>query len=138
MREGAEVSAGTFGSGDGGQLLVEADRVFLSGDGGATIFTDITSQEAPGITSLAGSGSSGDAGDLTVRAGSLEVRGGAVVSVSTFGRGDGGQLSVEADRVFLSGDGARHHFSSGVRQQWGCGGFDSDRRQSGGAQRGVN
>jgi hypothetical protein len=67
VREGAQVSAGTFGSGDGGQLLVEADRVFLSGDG-ATFFT--------GIDSRANPGSSGDAGDLTVRVESLEVRGG--------------------------------------------------------------
>jgi hypothetical protein len=69
VRGGAVVSAGTFGRGDGGQLLVEADRVFL-GDG-ATFFT--------GITSQAGPGSSGDVGDLTVRAGSLEVREGAKV-----------------------------------------------------------
>ena len=50
--------------------------MLLSGDG-ATFFT--------GIASLAGPDSSGDAGDLTVIAGNLEVRDGAEISASVFG-----------------------------------------------------
>jgi len=61
--------------------------VFLSGDG-ATSFT--------GLTSQAEAGSSGDAGDLTVTAGNLEVRNGAEVSASTFGLGQGGNVTINA------------------------------------------
>jgi large exoprotein involved in heme utilization and adhesion len=98
---GAQISAGTFGSGQGGNLLVEADRVLLSGFG-----VDISGKaHASALFGSAASDSSGDAGDLTVRAGSLEVLGGAQISAGTFGSGQGGNLLVEADRVLLSGFG---------------------------------
>jgi Large exoproteins involved in heme utilization or adhesion len=96
VRNGADISAGTFSAGRGGNLTVEAGRVFLSGDGS----TDFT-----GISANANEGT-GDAGDLMVKADSLEVRNGAQVSASTFSTGNSGKLLVEADSVFLSGDGA--------------------------------
>jgi hypothetical protein len=97
VRGGAAVSASTFSSGNGGQLLVEADRVFLSGDG-APFFT--------GIASQARLGSNGAAGDLTVRAGSLEVREGAEISASTGSIGKGGNVTVTAADITLQNGGS--------------------------------
>jgi large exoprotein involved in heme utilization and adhesion len=85
VREGAQISASTFGSGDGGELLVEADMVFLSDSG------------PPGL--VASANSTGDAGNLTVRAGSLEVRNGAEISTSTSGAGKGGNITIKVKGI---------------------------------------
>jgi hypothetical protein len=76
--------------------------------------------------------SSGSSGDVTVEAGSLEMRHGAGINI--FGPGAEGNVTVTADRVFLSGDGA---FFTGIFVLGGreC---NSDRRQSGGAQWGSD
>jgi filamentous haemagglutinin family N-terminal domain len=103
VRNNAEISASTFGSGQGGNLLVEAVSILLSGD------------EAVGLTGISASAEegTGDAGNLTVRAGSLEVREGAQISAATFGGGDGGKLLVEAGSILLSDIDARG-FPSGI------------------------
>jgi filamentous hemagglutinin family protein len=55
----------------------------------------------------AGAFGSGSGGDVTVEAGSLEMRNGAYIGAfASFGSGPGGNVTVTADRVFLSGDGA--------------------------------
>jgi large exoprotein involved in heme utilization and adhesion len=92
MRNGASITADTLGSGSGGDLTVKADKMFLSGD-----FTDILARALGGVSS--------DLGDITVTAGSLEVRNGAGIHTSPFVQGEGGDVTVTADRVLLSGDG---------------------------------
>jgi hypothetical protein len=91
MRNRALITADTLGSGSGGDLTVEADKVFLSGD-----FTR--------IHALDSGGGSRDLGDITVTAGSLEVRNGAGIHTAPFVQGEGGDVTVTADRVLLSGD----------------------------------
>ena len=90
VQGGAQVSAGTFGEGDGGNLTVNASQqvqvIGTSVDG--QYFSDLSAQANPGA--------SGKAGDLTINTGTLLVRDGAVVSASTFGEGDGGNLTVNA------------------------------------------
>jgi large exoprotein involved in heme utilization and adhesion len=83
----------------GGKVTVTADRVFLEGD-----FTSISSSAGVGSTN-GGPLEVHRAGDITVTAGNLEIRNGAVISTGGFG-GPGGNVTVTADRVFLSGDGA--------------------------------
>ncbi len=97
VRNGARIVTTTeANSASGGDVLVEADRVSLSGR---------QSDFLPGgIGSVAfGNGASGA---VTVKAGELEVRNRAVIGSTTAGSGRGGDVLVEADRVFLSGDGA--------------------------------
>jgi large exoprotein involved in heme utilization and adhesion len=48
--------------------------------------------------------STGDAGDLTIKTNTLLVRNGASVNAATFGAGNGGNLTVSADRVQLTGN----------------------------------
>jgi large exoprotein involved in heme utilization and adhesion len=98
---GAQISAGTFGSGQGGNLLVEADRVLLSGFG-----VDISGAFPSGLFAGVAPDSSGDAGDLTVRAGNLEVLGGAVISARTFSTGRGGNLTITATDIVLGDESA--------------------------------
>ncbi|MEE9423870.1 MAG: hypothetical protein V3V18_02695, partial [Methylococcales bacterium] len=88
---GAEISAITRDTGDAGNVSLEADSVFLSGDGDflTGVFTKTKS--------------SGDAGDLSLQSNSIEVDSGANITTSTSGSGDGGILFVKAGKVLMSG-----------------------------------
>jgi filamentous hemagglutinin family protein len=92
---GAEISAKTFDAGNGGNVLLKADSVGLSGDGADNstgLFTTTT-------------GSSGNAGDLTIQSNSLDVDAGARIATITDGSGTGGSLLIEAGEISLSGSG---------------------------------
>jgi filamentous hemagglutinin family protein len=109
VRDGAWVSAGTFGEGDGGNLTVHASNqvqlIGRSADG----------RYGSGLFAQAEQGSSGNAGDLTINTGTLLVRDGAEVGAATFGEGDGGNLTVNADQdVQLIGTSADHRVPSGL------------------------
>lgn len=88
--EGAPISASTFGSGNAGNLTANAaESVELVGiDGGF----------ATGLFSEAGETATGSVGDLTVNAGTLSIRHGAIVSASSFGEGSPGNLRVNASQ----------------------------------------
>jgi filamentous hemagglutinin family protein len=92
VRDGAQVGAGTFGAGNGGNLTVNAAQdvqvIGESADG----------QLASGLFTQTDRGAKGKAGDLTINTGTLLVRDGALVSSSTFGEGDGGNLTVNASQ----------------------------------------
>ncbi|MGH8594882.1 MAG: filamentous hemagglutinin N-terminal domain-containing protein, partial [Gammaproteobacteria bacterium] len=94
---GAVITSATSGPGDGGHLLVEAERVLLSGDDGARDGT-LTPSE---IFATAKEGSTGSAGDVTVRANHLELRNGALITASTRGSGRGGNIMIYASEVNL-------------------------------------
>ncbi|WP_430233399.1 filamentous hemagglutinin N-terminal domain-containing protein, partial [Nitrosomonas communis] len=63
----------------------------------------------------------GDAGDLSITAGTLEIGNGAVINASTSSTGKGGDLSVEADHVLLSGNGVKDAGTGIVSQALGSG-----------------
>jgi large exoprotein involved in heme utilization and adhesion len=109
VRDGAQVSAGTFGQGDGGNLTVKASQdVQLIG-------TSADGQAVSALAASAESGSSGKAGDLTINTDTLLVRDGAQVSAGTSGEGDGGNLTVNASRqVQLIGTSADGQFVSAL------------------------
>ncbi|VAX07144.1 Putative hemagglutinin-related protein [hydrothermal vent metagenome] len=92
VRDGAKISTSTFASGQGGDLLVAADTIILDGDG-ATTLTGITAQTISGT---------GDAGNITIKTGSLEILDGAVISSDTFSSGQGGELLVAAESIYLA------------------------------------
>jgi filamentous hemagglutinin family protein len=109
VSSGARVSSSTFGPGQGGTLTIKADSIALSGmgpDGGlpSGVFAD-----AQGLNPGAGS-----AGAITLQAQTLTVAGGAGVSSSTFGPGQGGAISIKADSIALSGVGSDGITPSGV------------------------
>lgn len=107
VRNGARISASTLRTGNGGNINVNAsESVQLIGTG-----------ISPG--GLRSSGLSvqtrgaGNAGNLTINTRQLIIRDGAEASASTFGRGNGGIVSVKAfDLVEVSGTSANGQLRS--------------------------
>jgi len=97
LRDGAVVSAATSGAGAAGTLLVNAsESVELIGTSADGQFPSRLS---------AGSTDTADAGDLKISTGSLRVRDGAAVTVSSEGSGDAGNLEIQAHSIFLDKNG---------------------------------
>lgn len=90
VRDGAQVSAATFGAGDGGNLFVTASKsVELIGVSPSDLV-------ASGLFNAVQETATGNAGDLTVNTARLVVRDGAQIFAGTNGVGNGGNLTVNA------------------------------------------
>ena len=90
IKEGSQISAGSFNQGTGGSLTVRTtDEVELSG----TVILD-GKQISSGLFTQAES--DGDAGNLTIETKRLILRDGAQISTSTRGSGKAGILNVNA------------------------------------------
>ena len=95
IRNGGRVGAGAFGEGLGGSLTVKAtDSVEVSGT------TTVGSQTLKSIL-FTGAEASGNAGDLNIMTGSLNVRDGGAVTVSSAGSGKAGNLQLTAGSIGL-------------------------------------
>jgi filamentous hemagglutinin family protein len=90
VRDGAQLSAATFGAGKGGDLTVNASRQI------ELVGTSKNVSLISGLFASAQSGSIGDAGDLTINTPNLFIRDGAQVATGTFGAGKAGNLTVNA------------------------------------------
>ncbi|KYC40675.1 hypothetical protein WA1_23820 [Scytonema hofmannii PCC 7110] len=108
VRDGAQVSAGTFGAGKGGSLTVNAT------DSVQVIGRSADNQFPSSLSAPANPTSTGNAGDLTIKTNTLLVKDGSLVSASTFGAGKGGNLTVDAKDVQLIGTSADGRFSSAL------------------------
>ncbi|MEQ9624699.1 two-partner secretion domain-containing protein [Coleofasciculus chthonoplastes] len=98
LRDGAQVSSGTAGSGSAGILSVNAaESVELIGVSIPDLFPS-------GLFSSSSFAATGDAGNLTINTGQLMIRDGATISSETLGAGRGGNLTINASRsVELTG-----------------------------------
>ncbi|MFI3156073.1 MAG: filamentous hemagglutinin N-terminal domain-containing protein [Methylococcaceae bacterium] len=94
---GGNVSSSTYAEGNSGTVTVTADTLKIDSQGYA--------QAATGIVSRANPGSNGQAGNVTVRAGKLDVLNGGRISSSTFTQGDAGNVTVTADTLMIDGQG---------------------------------
>ncbi|NEO70615.1 filamentous hemagglutinin N-terminal domain-containing protein [Moorena sp. SIO3H5] len=98
VKDGAVVSAGTVGEGNGGTLSVDASSSIK------VMGRTPDGQLPGGLFSQTNPGSTGNAGKISITTGELIVSDGAVVSASTFGKGKGGSLIVNASsRIELIG-----------------------------------
>jgi large exoprotein involved in heme utilization and adhesion len=97
VRDGAQVSAGTFSTGEGGTLSITAsDTVEVIGTS--------ANGRVPSRLTVQTSGT-GNARDLTIATEQLTIRDGAEVNVSSTGTGNAGVLRVEADTIRLDNQG---------------------------------
>jgi filamentous hemagglutinin family protein len=96
IQSNGEIIANTFGAGNGGRIAVDVAGG-LTIDGAGANPRDVT-----GITASAAAGSQGNAGDLSVRAGSLTLVDGGVIESAALGArnsqpastGNGGRVTV--------------------------------------------
>jgi filamentous hemagglutinin family protein len=93
VRDGAQVSAGTGGSGNGGSLQITAsDAVQLIGESANGQFDSGLFTQSRG---------SGDAGNLTIDTPRLLVSDRAWISAGTLGEGNGGRLLITASHLLV-------------------------------------
>lgn len=103
---GGVFSSSTFAEGNAGNVAVMADTLTIDS-------LDNSSGSATGIVSRANMGSSGHAGDVTVRAEALNILNGGLVSSDTFAKGKAGSVMVTAGKAAVRGE---SYISSG---SWG-------------------
>jgi large exoprotein involved in heme utilization and adhesion len=96
IQTNGEIAASTHGAGNGGQVAVDVAGGLVINAAGSNLkhLTGIAAQNNPGST--------GNAGSVTVRAGSLTIERGASIAATTYGQGAGGDVSVD-----VTGTGAR-------------------------------
>ncbi|WP_017661322.1 beta strand repeat-containing protein [Baaleninema simplex] len=109
-RDGGQVSAGTFGGGDGGRVVLNVSEMELSGSTAAVevrnrdFFVDESQTRFPsGVFSSSEGG--GAAGDLLVNGDRILVRDGAELTVSSSDRGEAGSLAIDTSRLTLESGG---------------------------------
>jgi filamentous hemagglutinin family protein len=99
VRDGAFVSASTYGDGNAGNIIVNANgAVNLDG-------TSADGQFASAIYSFLNTGATGKAGNIDITADSLSLTNGVQINSSTYGNGDGGNVIITAKQLSVR-DGA--------------------------------
>ncbi|BAY91294.1 MULTISPECIES: beta strand repeat-containing protein [unclassified Tolypothrix] len=103
LTDGAIVSASTSGQGNAGNITITArDTVFMDGIGSDGL--------SSGAFSDVYSGAIGQGGDISISTGTLYLTNGALVSDSTYGQGNAGNITITArdtvsfDGVNINGD----------------------------------
>ena len=110
VSQGGEIDVSTLGAGNAGQLKINATEIELIG-------ISPSDGSPSGLFATVSSNATGNGGDVTIQTQGLRIISGASLSVSTFGKGDAGNLSVTAtERIELSGS-DRQGNSSGIGAQ---------------------
>ncbi|MGF1600572.1 MAG: filamentous hemagglutinin N-terminal domain-containing protein [Thermosynechococcaceae cyanobacterium] len=94
VRDGGQISSGTFGPGASGNIEVQAGLIEVAGGsdfGPSGLFTPVAA------------GATGSGGNISLVTDRLGVFDGAQIFVSTFGDGDAGSLNITAQDVLLDG-----------------------------------
>ena len=92
VTNGAQISAGTFGSGNSGTLRVQAQSINLNS----------RNRFGPsGLFAPVAVGATGNGGFIDINADTLSISEDAFILTGSFGRGDGGNLTVEAELIKL-------------------------------------
>jgi filamentous hemagglutinin family protein len=99
------ISAASGGSGKAGDITIDAHKVEVIGSANPAQFMTQIQASAGSVFSFQNPNSSGNAGALNIKAGSLTVRDGGLITVSNLGTGKTGTLTVVADSVQLNSGG---------------------------------
>lgn len=122
LKNGANISASTFGQGDAGSVTLDV-RDLLSIDG--------TSSRgfSSGAFSAAQQQAVGNGGNVNVAAGSISLTNGGVISASSLGRGNAGNVTIDArDAIVLDGVGTNNLPSSVFSSVSGTSELSGDRQ----------
>jgi filamentous hemagglutinin family protein len=99
LLNGGKIETSTYGTGNAGEVVVNAGQLLIdSGQDDQYRFSS--------IASLAGVGSTGDAGSVSVTADTLNILEGGQISSSTFSSGNAGTVSVNAREFLINGQGS--------------------------------
>jgi len=110
IKDGAQVTASTFGSGSAGNLTIKASES-VELDGFVLRNDEIFSS---GLFAQVNERSSGNAGNLTVETGKLSVVNGAQISTTARNASKGGELNINAtNSILVSGTAPNATLSSG-------------------------
>jgi filamentous hemagglutinin family protein len=105
LLNGSQIIAGAFGSGNGGEVNITAGRLLISGVNPEPFVSSFYGGEQLAISSIGSQAalSGGNAGSVNITAGNLQLVDGGQISTTTFGAGNGGDISVKAGTTFISG-----------------------------------
>jgi len=106
--DGASIGSSTYAKGDAGHVSVLAKTLSINSLGFSEFATGILSQSEP----LSG----GNAGNINIRVGTLDVINGGQISSSTFSHGHGGNINITADTFSLVNTGGIFSQANNVGQ----------------------
>ncbi len=95
VADGGEIFTGTAGDGDGGDLIIHANDIEISGISAQT-------QTPSGLSAKAESTATGEAGELTINAETVTLKHGAAIDVRSEGTEAAGDLIINATNIFLN------------------------------------
>ena len=112
LSDGAQVGASTFGSGNGGNVIVNASSLVQ------IVGAAANSRFLSAIYALTEGGGTGNGGDLTINTPVLLLADGGHVAASTFSPGNSGNVTINASSlVQLTGVSARDRLPSAILAQ---------------------
>jgi large exoprotein involved in heme utilization and adhesion len=138
LEAGALISAGTFSTGDAGNIFIDVEKLQVlsgsqiqasaalrsTGNAGSLAINASDSIIVSGVLEsnpdefasalLVQTGGSGAPGRLAISTKDLWVENGALISTSTLGNSDGGELIINADTIALQGTTPDGQFASGL------------------------
>ena len=94
--EGGDISARTSGTGNGGSVVIHANRIDINGSGGSGLWS-------PRITSNVTIDGSGNGGNIEIVTNQLNVSDGGFISTSSRGLGNAGNISIQAQDIKVEG-----------------------------------
>jgi filamentous hemagglutinin family protein len=114
LLNGGAIVANAQGSGNGGDIAINSGSVLVSGvNPEPSSFLGIKYPAFSAVASQTYFG--GNAGNVQINAGSLQLLDGGRITTETFGDGNGGTIQITAANVFISGSGVNAQSgSSGV------------------------
>ncbi|MEH2306876.1 two-partner secretion domain-containing protein [Nostoc sp.] len=97
VQEESQISSGTRGNGNAGNLTVKADNIILTGS---------DSESASSLTSSVDEKANGQGGDIDITTNRLTVRDDAEIVSGSLGTGDAGNIRIKANFIEILGKGS--------------------------------
>ncbi|MGI9419258.1 MAG: filamentous hemagglutinin N-terminal domain-containing protein [Geminicoccaceae bacterium] len=105
IRDASTISSSSVSAGNAGSIDITADTALIDRDG---------AEDFGGITTQAGPGSTGNAGDVNLTIGSLFLLESAQIDSSSFGAGNAGRISIHSDQILIDSQGDDGQFATSI------------------------